>query len=171
MARDLSSAVVMNHRFEGLGDGDKKTPGLQPYQCPAGVWTIGRGHAIHHPSEGRLLNKPEDKELACTLYPSMSEEEADALLMNEDLPEYAEHVERLVRGHDLNDNQFCALLDFCYNAGVGALQTLLSHGINDVPNQLPRWNHYVGPDGVKRESEWQTKRRAAEVALWNEAIK
>ena len=63
---------------------------------------------------------------------------------------------------DLNQNQWDAVSDWVYNLGVGNLVTLLSHGVEDIPNQLPRWNRAGGnvlPGLVAR--------RAKDVALFN----
>lgn len=62
----------------------------------------------------------------------------------------------------LSQNQFDACCDFGYNLGLGALQTMLAHGLADVPNQMPRWNHVRGV-----VSAGLAARRAKEVALWN----
>lgn len=62
----------------------------------------------------------------------------------------------------LNQNQWDAIADFCYNAGQGATIQLLAHGIDKVPAQLPRWVHAgtnVLPGLVAR--------RQAEIVLWN----
>jgi lysozyme len=69
-------------------------------------------------------------------------------------------VNRLAPG--VNQNQFDALVDFGFNLGVGALQTMLSHGLDQVPVQIPRWNHVNG-----QVSPGLTARRQAEVDLWN----
>ena len=61
-----------------------------------------------------------------------------------------------------NQNQFDALVDFTFNLGSVALKTMLGHGWDQVPVQIPRWNQAGGEvlsDLVKR--------RAAEVALFN----
>ena len=63
---------------------------------------------------------------------------------------------------DLNQNQWDAVADWAYNVGIGNLATLLAHGIDQIPIQLPRWNLAQGkvlPDLVTR--------RAEEVALFN----
>jgi GH24 family phage-related lysozyme (muramidase) len=63
---------------------------------------------------------------------------------------------------DLNQNQWDAVADWAYNLGTGKLATLLAHGIDQIPFQLPRWNLAQGkvlPDLVMR--------RAEEVALFN----
>ena len=65
---------------------------------------------------------------------------------------------------DLNQNQWDAVSDWVYNLGAGHLVDLLSHGVEDIPNQLPRWNRAGGnvlPGLVAR--------RAAEVTLYNMA--
>lgn len=41
-------------------------------------------------------------------------------------------------------NQIDALGDFCFNAGGGALDELLSHGWKQVPAQLLRWDYAGG---------------------------
>ena len=63
---------------------------------------------------------------------------------------------------DLNQNQWDSVADWAYNVGIGKLATLLAHGIDQIPIQLPRWNLAQGkvlPDLVTR--------RAEEVALFN----
>ena len=59
-------------------------------------------------------------------------------------------------------NQFDALASFAYNLGVGALKTMLVHGWDEVPTQIPRWNHVNGT-----ESDALSARRAKEVELFN----
>ena len=62
----------------------------------------------------------------------------------------------------LSQGQFDALVDFTYNLGVNDLSVLLSHGLDQVPLQLPRWIHAGGvvePGLVSR--------RATEVEWWN----
>jgi lysozyme len=62
----------------------------------------------------------------------------------------------------LTQGQFEALVDFVFNAGTGALKQLASHGQDDIPNQLPRWNR---SKGVVLSA--LVNRRAAEVAMWS----
>jgi lysozyme len=90
---------------------------------------------------------------------SITEPDAQ-ILLKQDLSMVMNAVQKLAP--QANQNQFDALCDFAYNLGVGALQTMLSHGFDQVPSQIPRWNH------VNRvESAGLTQRRAAEVALFN----
>ena len=54
-----------------------------------------------------------------------------------------------------------ALIDFTHNLGTGALSQLLSHGINQVPVQLLRWDHAGG-----KVLESLDKRRGAEIKMF-----
>jgi lysozyme len=77
-------------------------------------------------------------------------------------------VERDTAGIALTDNQFAALTDFLYNAGLGnfehstLLKDLLAGDLADVPAEMARWDHVDG-----RVSPGLDRRRAAEIALWN----
>lgn len=106
----------------------------------------------------------------------ISEEQAEALL-RQDANRAADAVRRLIRV-PLTQGQFDALVCFTFNAGAGALRlsTLrrkLNHGSYDaVPAELRRWDKATvrTADGsrVKRPLKALTRRRAAEVALWND---
>jgi lysozyme len=58
-------------------------------------------------------------------------------------------------------NQWDALCDFAYNLGVGSLKTMLAHGWEQVPLQIPRWNMENGAPSVGL-----SRRRAAEVKMF-----
>ena len=79
---------------------------LVAYKCPAGVWTIGYGHTagVH---EGMVINQAQ----------------ADNMLKS-DMKKYEKYVTDNVK-LELNENQFSALVSFCYNCGVGNLRTLV----------------------------------------------
>ena len=62
---------------------------------------------------------------------------------------------------DFNQNQWDAIADFTFECGTGALLQLLAHGIDQIPVQLPRWDHAGGkvqPDMILR--------RAADVKMF-----
>lgn len=81
-----------------------------PYLCPAGVPTIGFGSTQYEDGSAiTLMDHPID------------EINATALLLST-LRRYVTAVNNFVKV-PLNQNQFDALVDFAYNAGVGALQT------------------------------------------------
>ena len=93
-------------------------------------------------------------------FPNGITQAAAQALLAQDVGKVENAVNHL--GWPLNQNQFDALIDFGFNLGVGALQTMCSHGMENVPEQMPRWNHCQGS-----VSTALTARRAAEVALWN----
>lgn len=97
----------------------------KPYQCPAGLWTIGVGHVMYTdqakiPSsvEGMARRKtyplkPQDNR-------KWSEEEVDELLAK-DVVRFERGVERYVSIR-LSQNEFDALVSFSFNLGLGVLQ-------------------------------------------------
>jgi len=139
---------------EGLGH-LKRWEGLRlaAYQDVKGVWTIGYGHTAG-------AGKPYvHKGMTITA------DEAEAMLAR-DLGQYERTVTESVKV-PLNDNQFAALVSFCYNVGVSAfrrstlLKKLNKGDYEAVPAELMKWtrsgNKY--PKGLKN-------RRAAEAGLW-----
>lgn len=84
--------------FEGLQ--------LSAYQDVVGVWTIGYGHtkAAGDPIPARGMKITADR--------------AEAIL-RADLGQYEQAVEQAVKV-PLSDNQFAALVSFCFNVGPGA---------------------------------------------------
>jgi lysozyme len=127
--------------FEGLV--------LDAYLCPADVWTIGYGHTANVQSGDRITQR-----------------QAEALL-REDLAYFESEVERLVRV-PLSDNQFSALVSFCYNIGSGALaESTLIILLNDgeyvgASQQFRRWTR-----GGGEELPGLVRRRVAEKALFD----
>ena len=79
---------------------------LVAYKCPAGVWTIGYGHTAGV-YEGQVITQAQ----------------ADNMLKS-DMKKYEKYVTDNVK-IPLNENQFSALVSFCYNCGVGNLRTLV----------------------------------------------
>jgi lysozyme len=114
------------------------------YKDTAGNWTIGYGHKILPHEE----------------YPAgVTPAQADALLL-QDVREAEKYVTQLAP--QANQNQFDALVDFCFNLGWTRLKTMLSHGWEQVPTQMMRWDL---SNGVHQSG--LTERRAAEVKLFN----
>ena len=81
---------------------------LQAYKCPSGVWTIGYGHTARV-NQGMKI----------------TQDEAESWLRN-DLKLYESHVNNNVEIL-LNQNQFDALVSFCYNCGIANLKTLVKN--------------------------------------------
>lgn len=143
--RMSAEGLALVKEFEGLR--------LKAYKCPAAVWTIGYGHtsAAGSPevSPGLEITKDEAEEI-----------------LKRDMVQYEAGVEKLVKV-ELEQCQFDALVDFAYNAGVGALakSTLLkkvnAEKFDEVPAEFMKWTK-----GGGKELPGLVRRRRAEVKLW-----
>ena len=106
----LDLAAELCRRFEGFS--------AKPYLCPAGVWTIGYGSTYY--ANGDKVTKND---------PSIDREYAERLLMHELVHTYAPGAIRqcpillTVAIKDKDWGKLNAIVDFCYNLGVGRLQT------------------------------------------------
>ena len=140
-----AAGLAIVKEFEGLR--------LKAYKCPAAVWTIGYGHTS---AAGAPIVNPD---LVIT------KDEAEEVL-ERDMEQYEEGVRKYVKV-DLTQGQFDALVDFAYNAGVGALQksTLLkkvnAEKFDEVPAEFMKWTK-----GGGKELPGLVRRRRAEVKLW-----
>jgi lysozyme len=134
-------------RFEGLS--------LKPYLCPANVPTIGYGSTLYaNGARVRMTDRP------------LSQQQADVLL-NHEVAKFAKIVDSMTRD-DVSQNQFDALVSFCFNVGGGALKssTLLrkvNANLNDptIRAEFLRWNKAAG-----RVLKGLTTRREAEANLY-----
>lgn len=140
-----AAGLAIVKEFEGLR--------LKAYKCPAAVWTIGYGHTS-------AAGEPE-----VTPKLEVTKEECEAILKR-DMKQYEDGVNKLVKV-GLTQGQFDALVDFAYNAGVGALQksTLLKKvnagKFDEVPAEFMKWTK-----GGGKELPGLVRRRRAEVKLW-----
>lgn len=140
----------------GLDNLLKKFEGckLKAYRCPANVCTIGYGHTS-------AAGAPEVKDGMV-----ITQERAEEIL-KVDILKYERAVEDLVKV-ELTQNQFDVLVDFAYNAGVGALKssTLLKKvnagKFDDVPAELMKWTK-----GGGKVLPGLVRRRQAAVVWWN----
>ncbi len=143
--RMSAAGLAVVKEFEGLR--------LKAYKCPAAVWTIGYGHTS---AAGNPIVTPE---LVIT------NDEAEQIL-ERDMVQYEDGVKRFVKV-ELTQNQFDALVDFAYNAGVGRLSTsTLLKKVNagkfdEVPAEFMKWTK-----GGGKELPGLVRRRRAEVKLW-----
>lgn len=93
--------------------------------------------------------------------------------MRQDLAPFEDAVDSLVKV-PLSDNQFAALVSFCFNVGIGAFKgsTLLKRlnkGKYDaVPYELLKWTKTT-VNGVKIDSQGLRNRRNKEIGLWGDA--
>ena len=139
------AGMALTKSFEGLR--------LTAYQDVAGIWTIGYGH------------------VGPAILAGMTIGEADAeALLRADLAEAVTCVNRAVRV-TITQNQFDAMVDFCFNAGRGNfLQSTLLRKVNlkdfaGAAVQFGLWVHAGGEvvSGLVR-------RRKAEAVLFMEVV-
>ena len=167
--RDVSQeAIELIKAFEGIPDGDPRTVGLDAYSCPAGVWTIGWGHAIM--DGGAQLSGPANKARARALYPGgITREQAEALLRGDLVPRAASLCSMLKV--TLDDAQFGALIALLFNIGAGnlAASTLLrklnAGDVAGAAEQFLAWDK-ARVNGVLQPLAGLTRRRRAERALF-----
>lgn len=121
-----ADTITLIKQFESLHDGDLSKIGLQPKQCPAGVWTVGYGHALRG-HDGHYLRGKEDEAEAYKHYGYLTEEGAEALLQ-QDLAEFSSDVERLLT-LPATSNEFGAMVSLAYNIGINnfAKSSVLRH--------------------------------------------
>jgi len=112
-------ALELIRRFEGLHDGDRRTPTLlEPEPDPAGIYTVGWGYALFE--GGRPVTDPAK---AAAIWRSrwpqgFTRVQAEALLADTAL-EVCVRVRRLLPGVRLADHELGALTSLAYNIGVG----------------------------------------------------
>jgi len=147
----------MHMSVEGIDALLKKFEGckLKAYKCPAGVWTIGYGHTS-------AAGAPE-------VVQGMTITQAEANdILRRDLVKYEQGVEALVK-QPLTQNQFDVLVDFAYNAGIGALKssTLLKKvnaaDFDAVPAELMKWTK-----GGGKVLPGLVNRRRTEAGWWRD---
>jgi lysozyme len=103
---------------------------LKSYKCPASVWTIGYGNTFYLDGSKVLMGQ------------KISQVEADMLLLKL-LPKYEATVIKNIKVA-LNQNQFDALVSFCWNCGSSqALFRLVNQKATD--EVIYDWliNHYI----------------------------
>jgi lysozyme len=144
---NLEIAVALCKRFEGFSP--------KVYLCPAGIPTIGFG-STYYASGAKVALSDEP----------ISEAIAEALLLHELQFTYLPGVLRNCPILLTDERKCNAVVDFCYNLGIGRLQTsTLKRKINEqnweaAKDQLLLWNKAGG-----RVLPGLDKRRKAEAAL------
>ena len=143
--RTSERGVDLIKRFEGWRS--------EAYKDSVGVWTIGYGHTAHagvpHPRAGMRITKEEGERI-----------------LRKDLVKYEKAVSDALRVK-VNQNQFDALVSFCYNVGPGNLRksSVLRYTnegrIPEVPARFKLWNRAGG-----RVLRGLTLRRTEEAVLF-----
>lgn len=144
--------IKLIKHFEGIHE--------TAYKCPSGYWTIGVGHLI---SRNPVLDSNYDRKL--------SHGEIDELLRS-DLLRFENGLRRLLPSVQLRQNQFDALVSFCFNLGLGCFQrstvrSALQRG--DEKRAIDVLLAYCRSGG--RVLKGLQKRRAAEADLFFSHIK
>lgn len=139
--RTSQAGLDLIKKFEGCR--------LTAYKCPSGVWTIGYGHT-NGVKKGQKISRSR----------------AESFL-REDLRRFENGVNSAVFV-PLTQNQFDALISFCFNCGLTAFKEstlrkkLNAKDYDGASKEFLRWNKSKGVvlDGLKR-------RRNAEKALFD----
>lgn len=124
---NLELAASLCRQFEGFRS--------KPYLCPAGIPTIGYGSTYYSNGKKVTLND-------CP----MSQEDANVLLMAELQHTYLPGVLRNCPILATDERRLNAVVDFCYNLGIGRLQTsTLKRKINvqdwdGAKEELMKWS-------------------------------
>ena len=139
--------VALIKEFEGFRS--------MPYRCPAGIATIGFGSTRY--ADGTPVAMTDDPITAI---------DAEALVLATLNTEYVAAVNRYVQV-ELNQNQFDACVDFCYNAGAQNFKTstllkLINAGdFASAAGEFGKWVH-----GGGQVLPGLVRRREAERALF-----
>jgi GH24 family phage-related lysozyme (muramidase) len=127
---------------------------LKAYQCPAGVWTIGIGST--HYGDGTPVTKNR----------TLPNEGAALALLAATIGQYEKAVN--ATGVELTQNEYDALVCFCYNIGAGnffksTLVKMLKAGDDkaEIAKQFLRWDKAGG-----KPLAGLTRRRNAEAELF-----
>lgn len=124
---NLELAASLCRQFEGFRS--------KPYLCPAGIPTIGYGSTYYSNGQKVTLND----------HP-MSQEDANDLLMAELQHTYLPGALRNCPILATDERKCNAVVDFCYNLGIGRLQTsTLKRKINaqdweGAKEELMKWS-------------------------------
>lgn len=167
--RDVpAEAVELIKAFEGIPDGDPSTVNIDAYLCPAGVWTIGWGHAIV--DGGAQLKGAANQARARALYPGgITRAQAEQLLAGDLIPRAAQVASRVKV--PLSDAEFGALIAFVFNVGAANLEaSTLLRKLNagdraGAADQLLVWDK-ARVNGVLTALPGLVRRRRAERALF-----
>lgn len=144
MSRKISDAgLKLIKSFEGCRLTAYKPVPTETY------WTIGWGHYGHDVKQGMTITQAQ----------------ADAMLVN-DLAKYESYVNNPIYvpvTAQLNQNQFDALVSFCYNCGPGNLQSLCrGRTIAQIADNITKYDKAAG-----KVLAGLTRRRKAELELFN----
>jgi len=105
--RVTDEAKALMRKHEGFRE--------KAYLCPAEKWTIGYGNTFYENGQPVREGHVIDRYRAERLFSYW-------------VDEFAKGVTRLLGGKRLNENQFSAVVSFCYNVGLGSDNPKLAGG-------------------------------------------
>jgi lysozyme len=145
------NCVNLIKHFEGLF--------LKSYLCPANVWTIGYGTTIY--SDGKKVAANQ----ICTEIQAMQ-------FLKNDLKYFEKMVDTYSRD-DISQQQFDALVSFCYNLGATNLKnSTLLKVVNQNPNDYPgiqtQWIKWNKANGAVLKG--LTRRRSSEFHFYQNGV-
>lgn len=126
------AGVSLIKSFESLHDGNKATPQLEPQRDPAGYWTLGWGARYD-------INMREVTASTPAITPAIA-----YVLLKRDIARFEDIVNKNIT-RPLTQNQYDALVSFCYNLG-GLLD--LKQKVNDNTVTRKDFTAYVYAGGV-----------------------
>lgn len=132
LLKESQNSLELIKKWEGFD--------FNAYLNPVGIWAIGYG-TTEYP-DGKIVKQGDKINIDQAEY--FLKYKADIL---------GDEVNKLVRV-DLTQNQFDALVSFCYNVGIGTLKysTLLEklnqEDYQGAANEFPKWNKFM-VNGVK----------------------
>lgn len=130
---------------------------LTAYEDAVGVWTIGWGTTN---SDSAITNTNITEGLR------VSQKTADEWLEISVNSKYAPRVEAYNHIYNFNQNQFDALVSFCYN--IGSIHQLTANGTRSIEEIASHMTEYVHAGG--KVLQGLVNRRNDEVALFNEPV-
>lgn len=140
------NGIDLIKRYEGCS--------LISYQDIAGVWTIGYGWT------GKVNGKTIFKGLKIT------QKQAEELLVN-NLVSYENKVNKYQNIYHFNQNEFDALVSFCYN--IGNIDQLTNNGKRTKEQIKSHWTAYCKSNG--KILKGLISRRKDELKLFNTEVK
>lgn len=152
--------------YEGIEDGDPSTVNLDPYICPASIWTIGFGHSIFYNNKQLTEERDPFGIIAKRLYPKGITMKEAELLLELDSNNVASQISRVIKVK-VNENEFSALVSLAFNIGSEnftnstLLKKLNKGDYAGAVDQFSVWRKSKG-----KVLSGLVKRRAAEKALF-----
>lgn len=132
--------------WEGLKDGNLKKIGLQPYLCPANIWTCGYGHVCKHGNIILTFANCTADSVLLDKFTFLTELEAVDLL-KKDLKIFIQNVTSRLTV-DVLEHQFEMLVSHAFNCGYSqTLYALINSG--QQTSYIANWikTHYIRGGG------------------------